>query len=60
MEGSVFLRRAWSRPQGLGELGGYGAPLEIRAPYNPFDDGNSLVIASEVREHGDLGKCCQG
>ena len=60
MEGSVFLRRAWSRPQGLGELGGYGAPLEIRAPYNPFDDGNSLVIASEVRNTGILANAAKG
>ena len=59
MEGSVFLRRAWSRPRGLGELGGYGAPLEIRAPYNPFDDGNSLVIASEVRNTGILANAAK-
>lgn len=60
MEGSVFLRRAWSRPQGLGELGGYGAPLEIRAPYNPFDDDDSLVIASEVRNTGILANAAKG
>ena len=59
MEGSVFLRRAWSRPKSLGALGGYGAPLEIRAPYNPFNDGNSLVIASEVRDTGILSNVAE-
>lgn len=54
MEGSVFLDRAWSRPRGLRKLGGYGAPLEVRAPYNPTDDGSSLVIASEVCDTGVL------
>ena len=54
MEGSVFLDRAWSRPRGLRQLGGYGAPLEIRAPYNPPDDVASLVIASAVCDTGVL------
>ena len=54
MEGSVFVDRAWSRPRGLRKLGGYGAPLEVRAPYNPTDDGSSLVIASEVYDTGVL------
>ena len=54
MEGPVFLRRAWSRPQSLGELGGYGATLEIRAPYNPLHNDDSLPIANEVRNPGIL------
>ena len=60
MEGSVFLDQAWSRPRGLRQLGGYGAPLEVRAPYNPTDDGDSLAIASEVYDTGVLTGVAQG
>ena len=53
MEGPVLLRKpSWSRPVGLGPLAGYGAPLEIRAPYNPVED--PVVISSEVRNAGIL------
>lgn len=53
MEGPVLLRKpSWSRPVGLGRLAGYGAPLEIRAPYNPVED--PVVISSEVRNPGIL------
>ena len=53
MEGPVLLRKpSWSRPVGLGPLGGYGAPLEIRAPYNPVED--PVVISNEVRNPGIL------
>ena len=54
MEGPVFSRRIWSRPRALGELGGYGAPLEIRTPYNAFEDDHTLVITSVVRDSGIL------
>ena len=54
MEGPVFSRRLWSRPRALGELGGYGTSLEIRTPYNAFEDEDTLVIASVVRDSGIL------
>ena len=54
MEGSVYLRPAWSRPRNLGVLAGYGSPLEVRPPYNAADDSESIVIGKEVRKPGIL------
>ena len=55
MEGPVFLRKpSWSRPIDLGPLAGYGAPLEIRAPYNPIENEDLVIISNEVRNPGIL------
>ena len=55
MEGPVFLRKpSWSRPIDLGPLAGYGAPLEIRAPYNPIENEDPVIISNEVRNPGIL------
>jgi hypothetical protein len=55
MEGPVFLRKpSWSRPTNLGPLAGYGASLEIRAPYNPIEGEGPVIISNEVRNPGIL------
>ena len=47
LEGPIFLKRLWNTPDGpLGLLGGYGAPLELRPPYN--FGGFKMVVAAEV------------
>lgn len=50
LEGPVFLKRLWRLPRPLGQLGGYGAPLELRPPYN-FTD-SKIVVATEVYDPG--------
>ena len=50
LEGPVFLKKLWRLPRPLGRLGGYGAPLELRPPYN-FTD-SKIVIATEVHDPG--------
>ena len=50
LEGPVFLKKFWRRPRPLGQLGGYGAPLELRSPYN-FTD-SKIVLATEVHDPG--------
>ena len=52
LEGPVFLKKLWLRPRPLGQLGGYGAPLELRAPYN-FTDFK-MEVAAEIRAPGIL------
>ena len=50
LEGPIFLKRLWRHPRPLGQLGGYGAPLELRSPYN-FTNFR-MVISEEVRDPG--------
>ena len=50
LEGPVFLKKLWNQPRPLGQLGGYGAPVEIREPYN--FRGFKIVVAAEVRDPG--------
>ena len=48
MEGSVFLSRLWTMPRPIHSVGGYGAPLGIRSPYNWVSDRDLLTVAGEV------------
>ena len=50
LEGPIFLKRLWRHPRSLGLLGGYGAPLELRPPYN--FGGFKMVVAAEVHDPG--------
>ena len=50
LEGPIFLKRLWRRPSPLGQLGGYGASLELRPPYN-FTDFK-MVVSAEVHDPG--------
>ncbi len=50
LEGPIFLRRLWRRPSPLGQLGGYGASLELRPPYN-FTKFK-MVVSAEVHDPG--------
>ena len=50
LEGPIFLKRLWRHSRRLGQLGGYGAPLELRPPYN-FTDFK-MVVSAEVRDPG--------
>ena len=52
MESSVFLRRLWTNPRPLESVGGYGAALRIRAPYNWVFDHDLLTVSSEIQDHG--------
>ena len=52
MEGPVFLRRLWTTPRSLDSIGGYGAPLSVRAPYNWVGDHDLLTISDEVYDSG--------
>ena len=52
MEGAVFLRRLWKTPRPFDSVGGYGAPLSVRAPYNWVESNNLLTIADEVYDPG--------
>ena len=52
MEGSVFLRRLWTMPRPLDSVGGYGAPLGIRHPYNWVEDSDLLTVANEIYDRG--------
>ena len=50
LEGPIFLKRLWRRPSPLGQLGGYGASLELRPPYN-FTNFK-IVVSAEVHDPG--------
>lgn len=50
LEGPIFLRRLWRRPSPLGQLGGYGASLELRPPYN-FTNFK-MIVSAEVHDSG--------
>ncbi len=50
LEGPIFLKRLWGHPKPLGQLGGYGAPLELRPPYN-FTNFK-MVVSAEVHDPG--------
>ena len=50
LEGPIFLKRLWRQSRPLGQMGGYGAPLELRPPYN-FTDFK-MVVSAEVRDPG--------
>jgi len=50
LEGPIFVRRVWRRPRPLGQLGGYGARLELRPPYNSTDP--AMVVSEEVHDPG--------
>ena len=50
LEGPIFLKRLWRRPSPLGQLGGYGASLELRPPYN-FTNFK-MVVSAEVYDSG--------
>ena len=50
LEGPIFLKRLWRHPRPLGQLGGYGAPLELRSPYNFIDF--RMMISAEVHDPG--------
>ena len=52
MESSVFLRRLWITPRPLESVGGYGAALRIRAPYNWVLDHDLLTVSSETQDRG--------
>lgn len=52
LEGPIFLKRLWQHSKPFGQLGGYGAPLELRPPYN-FTDFK-MVVSAEVRDPGIL------
>ncbi len=52
MEGSVFLSRPWIVPRPIHSIGGYGAPLGIRSPYNQIYDNDLLAVADEVHDRG--------
>ena len=52
MEGPVFLRRLWTMPRPLDSVGGYGASLGIRSPYNWVHGSDLLIVADEVCDHG--------
>ena len=52
MEGAVFLRRLWKTPRPFDSVGGYGAPLSVRAPYNWVELSDLLTIADEVYDPG--------
>ena len=52
MEGAVFLSRLRKAPRPLGDLGGYGAPLGVRHPYNWTEPQNLLTIAAETYDPG--------
>ena len=45
MEGSVFLSRLWTMPRPIHSVGGYGAPLGVRSPYNWVSDRDLLTVA---------------
>ena len=50
LEGPIFLKRLWRRPSPLGQLGGYGASLELRPPYN--FTSFKMVVSAEVHDPG--------
>ena len=50
LEGPIFLKRLWRHSRPLGQLGGYGAPLELRPPYN-FTNFK-MVVSAEVHDPG--------
>ena len=50
LEGPIFLKKLWRHPRPLGQLGGYGAPLELRPPYN--FTRFKMVVSEEVRDPG--------
>ena len=52
LEGPIFLKKLWRHPRPLGQLGGYGAPLELRPPYN--FTGSKMVVSEEVSDPGIL------
>ena len=52
MEGSVFLSRLWTIPRPIHSIGGYGAALGVRSPYNWVRDHHLLTVANEVYDRG--------
>ena len=52
MEGSVSLSRLWTIPRPIHSVGGYGAPLGVRHPYNQIYDRDLLTVAEEVYDQG--------
>lgn len=52
MEGPIFLRRLWNIPRSLEFLGGYGARLGIRSPYNWMKVEDLLTVSEEVYDPG--------
>lgn len=58
LEGPIFLQRLWRHPRSLGQLGGYGAPLELRPPYN-FTDFK-MAVSAEVHDPGILERVLAG
>lgn len=58
LEGPIFLKRLWRRPSPLGQLGGYGASLELRPPYN--FTGFKMVVAAEVHDPGIFERAPDG
>ena len=52
MEGPVLLRRLWTMPRPFDSIGGYGAPLSVRAPYNWVERDDLLTISDEVYDPG--------
>ncbi len=58
LEGPIFLKRLWRRPSPLGQLGGYGASLELRPPYN-FTNFK-MVVSAEVHDPGIFERAPDG
>ena len=52
MEGSVFLSKLWTIPRPIHSIGGYGAPLGVRRPYNWVSDRDLLTVVEEVYDQG--------
>lgn len=56
LEGSTYSRRLWQKPQPLGKLAGFGAPLVIRGPYNWTENTDVLTLARTVVDPGIVGE----
>lgn len=52
MESSVFLRRLWTIPRPFETLGGYGASLAVRSPYNWVHVDDLLTVSYEIHDPG--------
>ena len=60
MEGSVSLSRLWTIPRPIHSIGGYGAPLGVRRPYNWVSDHDLLTVAGEAHDRGVVETAVEG
>lgn len=61
IEGTTYSRQLGQKPQPLGTLAGFGAPLVIRGLYNWNENADVLKLASAVVDPGVVQKVeCRG